>query len=85
MQRQIDAYNYYTSFLLQVLQLLDKLGLSKYKHKFIEESITGSLLSEFDEEILETELGINSRIHRIKLMRIIDGRQSINELFESDQ
>ena len=62
--------------------LLDKLGLSKYKNKFSEENITGSLLSEFDEEILEKELGITSRIHRIKLLRIIDGRQSINTLFE---
>ena len=61
--------------------LLDKLGLSKYKNKFSEENITGSLLSEFDEEILEKELGITSRLHRIKLLRIIDGRQSINTLF----
>ena len=39
---------------------------------FIEDEITGSLLSELDEKILETELGVKSRIHRIKLMQIID-------------
>ena len=61
------------------------MGLSEYKEHFIKEGITGSLLSDFDEEILETELNIKSRIHRIKLMRVMDGRQSIDEFFDSNQ
>ena len=61
------------------------MGLNKYKEQFIKEGITGSLLSEFDEEILETELNVKSRIHRIKLMKIIQGSQSIDELFNSKQ
>ena len=61
------------------------MGLSKYKEQFIKERITGSLLSEFDEEILETELNIKSRIHRIRLMKIMEGRQSIDEFFDSNQ
>ena len=60
------------------------MGLSEYKDIFIKEGITGGLLSEFDEEILETELNIKSRIHRKKLMRIIQGHQSINEFFDSN-
>ena len=67
------------------MQLLDKIGLSKYKDKFIEKGITGSLLSEFDEDILEKEIDIISRIDRIKLMRIMEGRQSIDELLDSSQ
>ena len=61
------------------------MGLSKYKEQFIKERITGSLLSELDEEILETELNIKSRIHRIRLMKIMEGRQSIDEFFDSNQ
>ena len=38
----------------------------------MKKKITGSLLSELDEKILETDLGVKSRIYRIKLMRIID-------------
>ena len=64
--------------------MLDKIGLSDYKDKFIKEGITGSLLSEFNEKVLETDLNITSGIHRIKLMRIIEGRQSIDELFDSN-
>ena len=61
------------------------MGLSKYKEQFIKEGITGSLLSELDEEILETELNVKSRLHRLKLMRIIQAHQSIDELFNSNQ
>ena len=64
--------------------MLDKIGLSDYKDKFIKEGITCSLLSEFNEKILETDLNITNGIHRIKLMRIIQGRQSIDELFDSN-
>ena len=68
-----------------VIQVLDIIGLSEYKDVFIKEGITGSLLSELNEEILETELNIKSQIHRMKLMRIMEGRQSIDELFDSNQ
>ena len=65
--------------------MLDKIGLSDYKEKFTKEGITGSLLSEFNEKILETDLNITSGINQIKLMRIIEGRQSIDELFGCNQ
>ena len=61
------------------------MGLSQYKEQFIKEGITGSLLSELDEEILETELNVKSQLHRLKLMRIIQAHQSIDELFNSNQ
>ena len=65
-----------------VIQVLDIIGLSEYKDVFIKEGITGSLLSEFNEEILETKLNIKSQIHRIKFIRIMEGGQSIDELFD---
>ena len=55
------------------------LGLGNYKETFIEEQIDGPLLFELDEAVLEEDLGITTRLHRIKLMSIIDGRISVSK------
>ena len=66
-----------------MIDLLEILGLTKYKNVFIDEEISGALLQELDEEILKVELGITSRLHRLKLLRVIDGRQPLDELFKN--
>ena len=66
-----------------MIDLLEILGLTKYKNVFIDEEISGALLQELDEEILEMELGITSKLHRQKLLRVIDGRQPLDELFKN--
>ena len=63
--------------------MLDVLGLPQYKKKFKEEKISGALLQELDEDILKTELEVSLKIHRLRLLRVIDGRQSLYELFTS--
>ena len=63
-----------------MLELLDKTGLGQYKKVFIREQISGGLLKEVDGEILEKELGITSKLHRLKLLRIIEGRESLEFL-----
>ena len=68
---------------IQVAQFLEKIGLGKYKETFIEEQIDGCLLLELDESILKEELGMSTRLHRIKLMSIIDGRLSVSK-FNND-
>ena len=65
-----------------MIDLLEILRLTKYKDAFIREEISGALLQDLDEEILETELGITSKLHRLKLLRVIDGRQPLDELFK---
>ena len=65
-----------------MIDLLEILRLTKYKDAFIHEEISGALLQDLDEEILETELGITSKLHRLKLLRVIDGRQPLDELFK---
>ena len=60
----------------QVLQLLDRMHLGMYKPVFEREAITGDLLLELDDSILETELGIQLRLHRMKLMKLITGEYS---------
>ena len=64
-----------------MIRLLEILDLTQYKDVFKKERISGSLLQDIDEEILEEELGITSKLHRLKLMRVIDGRESLDKLF----
>ena len=59
--------------------MLDKLHLSKYKETFEEEQITGSLLLEIDDEILKEDLGIHRKLDRLKIMRVIQGRVSLQD------
>jgi hypothetical protein len=61
----------------QVIKILESLGLDRYKDQFITEQIDGHLLLSLTDEILEHELDIKSKIHRIKIMRVISGKQSI--------
>ena len=51
--------------------LLDKHNLSQYKKKFEDEMIDGSLFVELDEGILEHDLGVKSKLHRIRIMRLV--------------
>ena len=59
--------------------MLDNLKLSQYKEKFEEEQINGSLLLDLDDEILKDELGMTSKLHRLKIVRVIEGRQPLNK------
>ena len=61
---------------MQVLQLLDNMNLGAYKSVFEKENISGDILLGFDDGILERQLGIRSRIHRLKFMKLISGEYS---------
>ena len=62
---------------LQVLKALERAGLSIYCEVFYREQISGFILAELDESTLESDLGVSSRLHRIRLMNIIAGLQSV--------
>ena len=47
------------------------MGLQQYQETFRSEMITGEVLAECDEDVLQHELGVSSKIHRIRLMSII--------------
>lgn len=63
----------------QILSVLDAMGLHQYKESFIRESIDGAILLELDEEVLGSELGIKSKIHCVKLIKLISGEYSIRK------
>lgn len=60
--------------------MLDKLNLSQYKEVFEKEDVDGPLLSELDEDTLKNELGMTSKIHRKKLLLVIQGKQTYQHL-----
>ena len=67
---------------VEILELLDAMNLGVYKDAFAKEFINGDLLSEIDEEML-WELGVRSSLHRMRLMRIVKGRENVDRFLIS--
>ncbi len=64
----------------QVLRLLDVMGLKAYQEKFETEQVNGEILSECDEEVLKSDLEIASKLHRMRLLKVISGEWVTFEL-----
>ena len=60
------------------------MNLSQYKDKFRTEQITGEILCELDDAALEVDLGIRSKIHRVRLMKIMSGKHSVSSLLNGE-
>ena len=69
---------------LQVQNLLDIMQLPQYKERFADESISGAILSDIDEEILQEELGVTSRLHRMRLMKVVNGDHSVERILKRE-
>ena len=60
------------------------MNLGQYRTKCLEEQVTGEILIELGQEDLERELEIKSKIHRVRLMKIIDGQHSARNILEGE-
>lgn len=59
------------------------MNLGQYKVIFLTENITGEVLVEYDDEdILEYDLGVKTKLHRIRLLKLIAGYYSIADMLE---
>lgn len=65
------------------MRVLDSMGLSQYKEIFSQECIDGAILLELDADILSCELGVKSKIHCIKLIKLISGDYSIQQYLQN--
>ena len=65
---------------VKVLMLLDSMGLGVYREVFRKEKITGDLMLELNDSMLKDELGIRLQIHRIRIMKVIKGEHSLEDL-----
>ncbi len=61
---------------------MEAMSLCQYKDKILEEQLSGEILLECDDTILQEEVGMASRIHRIRLMKVISGQHSAKALLE---
>lgn len=61
------------------MEMLKDMGMTAYMETFYREGVNGELLLELNDTILERELGIVSQYHRIKLIQVISGMQSVKK------
>ena len=54
----------------QVQVALSSAGLSQYKESFAKEAVDGEMFMLLDENILAEELGVTSKLHRLRIMRM---------------
>lgn len=64
----------------QIISLLDSMGLSQHQESFQAERVSGEIMLECDDTILKEELKITSRLQRVRLMKVIQGRHSAEML-----
>ena len=66
----------------QVIKMLEVMNMRKYQDRFAEEGIAGDVLCDIHESVLEENLGVTSKLDRIKLMKIIKGERSAKSVLE---
>lgn len=61
------------------------MGLSNYAAIVRDENITGSLLAQLTDDMLEKDLNITSRLHRLRIMDLIQGRTDASAILSQDK
>ena len=61
-------------FLLQVAGVLKAVDLPEYEEAFQRERVDGHVLLQLSEQILQSELRVDSRLHRIRIMNLAAGK-----------
>ena len=56
------------------------MGLKRYIPTFSQEQINGDILSTCDDALLNEDLKITSRLHRMRLLRVIEGAYSVHDI-----
>ena len=51
----------------QVAEFLQSVGLGQYSEKFLESDISGDMLLQADDDVME-EVGVQSRLHRVQIV-----------------
>lgn len=59
------------------------MDLELYADKFYQEKVSGEILAEIDETVLQEELGVISRLHRLRLLKVMTGAHSAQNILQS--
>ena len=65
---------------IQVVAVLKALDLPEYSKAFLRERVDGQVLLQLTDNVLFTELGVDSKLHRIRIMNLVAGRISRERL-----
>lgn len=68
----------------QVQELLEVMGMKQYQEVFKIEQVNGEILTECDDELLASDLGVSSKLHRMRLMKVITGRHSARSILAGE-
>ena len=58
------------------------MNMDEYHPLFARQQINGEILSRCNDQILQQELQIKSKLHRIRLMGLINGQTSVRHLLD---
>ena len=64
----------------QIGCLLKAIDLPEYEERFLKNHINGQVLLELTLKVLEDDLDIDSRLHRIRIMNLVAGKVSKEKL-----
>ena len=67
------------------MDVLRGMHLSQYIQRFEDEDVSGELLCDIQEDILEDDLGVKQKFHRLKLMKLINGHYSAEKILKGDK
>lgn len=65
----------------KVVALLQSAGLEQYETVLRKECIDGDVFCELDEPTLEKEFFVASKLHRLRIMKLIRDQRSLQLLF----
>lgn len=58
------------------------MGMKQYTETFRNEDINGKVLLECDDGVLVNDLKVASKLHRIKLLKVVSGEFSAEEILQ---
>ena len=67
---------------IQVSSLLDDMNMGRYKQTFRDQFVSGDVLVDLTENMLRSDLGVESDLHRLRLMKVIRGEPSAHSLLK---
>ena len=54
--------------------VLKALDLPEYEEVFLRERVDGQVLLQLTDDVLSAELGVDSKLHRIRIMNLVAGK-----------
>ena len=61
--------------------VLEGMGLQQYVAIIQKENLDGEIFSALDEKTLTQDMGVSSRIHQLKLLKLISGEYSASSYY----